>query len=279
MKSFRCGSYRFSLDRPLIVGVVNLTPDSFSGDGLAGKHAAAVAHARRQWEEGADILDLGAESSRPGAMPATVGEELDRLLPVLETVCSWGVPVSVDTCKPEVMARALSAGASLINDITALGHPDALGIVSDSDCAICLMHMQGEPRTMQAHPCYGDVLSEVSSFLGRRVEACVAAGVDEDRLLVDPGFGFGKTLQHNLALLRSLGRVAPRGLPILAGLSRKSMLGALTGGRPVAERQAASVAAALLAVQRGAHLLRVHDVAATKDALAVLAALNEGETQ
>ncbi|MBL8448391.1 MAG: dihydropteroate synthase [Dechloromonas sp.] len=277
MKSLRCGSYRFPLDRPLIVGVVNLTPDSFSGDGLAGKHAAAVAHARRQWEEGADILDLGAESSRPGAMSATVGEELDRLLPVLETVCSWGVPVSVDTCKTEVMAAALAAGASLINDITALGHPGALEVVSGSDCAICLMHMQGEPRTMQADPSYGDVLSEVASFLGQRVEACVAAGIEEDRLIVDPGFGFGKTLEHNLVLLRSLERVAPRGLPILAGLSRKSMLGALSG-RPVGERQVASVAAALLAVQRGAQLLRVHDVAATKDALAVLAALNEGET-
>lgn len=277
MKSLRCGSYRFPLDRPLIVGVVNLTPDSFSGDGLAGKHAAAVAHARRQWEEGADILDLGAESSRPGAMSATVGEELDRLLPVLETVCSWGVPVSVDTCKTEVMAAALAAGASLINDITALGHQGALEVVSGSDCAICLMHMQGEPRTMQADPSYGDVLSEVASFLGQRVEACVAAGIEEDRLIVDPGFGFGKTLEHNLVLLRSLERVAPRGLPILAGLSRKSMLGALSG-RPVGERQVASVAAALLAVQRGAQLLRVHDVAATKDALAVLAALNEGET-
>ena len=277
MKSLRCGSYRFPLDRPLIVGVVNLTPDSFSGDGLAGKHAAAVAHARRQWEEGADILDLGAESSRPGAMSATVGEELDRLLPVLETVCSWGVPVSVDTCKTEVMAAALAAGASLINDITALGHPGALEVVSGSDCAICLMHMQGEPRTMQADPSYGDVLSEVASFLGQRVEACVAAGIEEDRLIVDPGFCFGKTLEHNLVLLRSLERVAPQGLPILAGLSRKSMLGALSG-RPVGERQVASVAAALLAVQRGAQLLRVHDVAATKDALAVLAALNEGET-
>lgn len=277
MKSLRCGSYRFPLDRPLIVGVVNLTPDSFSGDGLAGKHAAAVAHARRQWEEGADILDLGAESSRPGAMSATVGEELDRLLPVLEAVCSWGVPVSVDTCKTEVMAAALAAGASLINDITALGHPGALEVVSGSDCAICLMHMQGEPRTMQADPSYGDVLSEVASFLGQRVEACVAAGIEEDRLIVDPGFCFGKTLEHNLVLLRSLERVAPRGLPILAGLSRKSMLGALSG-RPVGERQVASVVAALLAVQRGAQLLRVHDVAATKDALAVLAALNEGET-
>jgi len=258
------------------MGIVNLTPDSFSGDGLTGDPRVAVGHARRQWEEGADILDLGAESSRPGARPASLAEELARLLPVLEAVTGWGIPVSVDTSKPEVMKAALAAGAVMINDITALANPDALAVVSASDCGICLMHMQGEPRTMQAGPVYGDVVAEVAAFLANRVALCREAGIAESRIVVDPGFGFGKTLEHNLALMRALDRLAPVGIPVLAGISRKSMLGTITG-RPVGERLASSVAAALLAVERGARMVRVHDVAATKDALAVLAAFKEGE--
>ncbi len=257
------------------MGIVNLTGDSFSGDGLGADTAAAIDRARYQWEAGADLLDLGAESSRPGAEPIGVAQEINRLLPVLESIAGWGVPVSVDTCKPEVMIAALRAGAVMINDITALSDPRSLAVVSGSNCGICLMHMRGEPRTMQADPHYGDVVAEVWGFLAGRVKACLEAGIEATRLVVDPGFGFGKTLEHNLALFRNLAGLASGGIPVLAGLSRKSMLGTITG-RPVGERTAASVAAALLAAERGAGILRVHDVAATKDALAVLSALNKG---
>lgn len=274
MKSLRCGPYTLALDRPLVMGIVNLTPDSFSGDGLS-QTAAAIAHARRQLDEGADILDIGAESSRPGAPPTPLDEELRRLVPVLAEVTTWGVPVSVDTYKPEVMGVALAAGAAMINDITGLASAASLATVSASACGICLMHMQGEPRTMQAAPDYGDVVAEVKAFLAGRVAACRAAGIAEDRLVVDPGFCFGKTLAHNIALLRALPEFAAGGIALLAGLSRKSMLGALTG-RPVAERLAASLAAAVLAAEKGARILRVHDVAATRDALAVLAAVDKG---
>lgn len=251
------------------MGIVNLTPDSFSGDGC--RASAAIDHARAQWLAGADIVDLGAESSRPGAPEISVDEELARLLPVLEDVVTWGVPVSVDTCKPEVMRAALEAGAAMINDIRALQVPGALEVVAASDAAVCLMHMQGAPRTMQHDPCYVDVVSEVADFLAGRVSAASAAGLEPQRIVVDPGFGFGKTLAHNLALMSALPLLASCGT-LLAGLSRKSMLGALTG-RPVEARQAASVAAALLAAERGASILRVHDVAATCDAMAILTAL------
>lgn len=267
-----CGKFKLSLDRPLVMGIVNLTPDSFSGDGLATDTERAVAHARHQIMAGADMLDIGAESSRPGAEPASLTQELDRLLPVLEALSDCGVPVSIDTYKPEVMRAALATGASMINDIYGLRMPGAIEAVAGSDCAICLMHMQGEPMTMQQAPVYDDVVVEVSGFLADRLNVLVGAGVNSDRLVLDPGFGFGKNLDHNLALLRQLGTLSLGGLPVLAGLSRKSMLGAITG-RSVGDRVAASVAAALLAAQAGARIVRVHDVAETRDALAVWQAL------
>jgi dihydropteroate synthase len=269
----RCGKFELSLDRPLIMGIVNLTPDSFSGDGLASDTARAIAHARVQIEAGADLLDLGAESSRPGAIPTPLDEELGRLLPVLEALKNCGVPLSVDTYKPEVMRAAITHGASMINDIYALRMPGALEAVADSDCALCLMHMQGEPLTMQQQPRYADVVAEVRDFLSARVLAAVAGGISRNRLVLDPGFGFGKALEHNLQLLRYLPKLSAESLPVLAGISRKSMLGAVTG-RTVADRLPASLAAALLAVQRGASILRVHDVAATRDVLAIWHAVN-----
>jgi len=251
------------------MGIVNLTPDSFSGDGVGADPSRAIALARVQFEDGADILDLGAESSRPGASAVAEGDELARLLPVLRVVRDWGVPVSIDTIKPAVMRAALAEGAAMINDIGALTAPGAIEAVAAADAAVCLMHMQGEPRTMQQNPRYGDVVAEVGAFLRARAAACEAAGIDGARIVLDPGFGFGKTLEHNLALLRGLTDLAALGYPVLAGLSRKSMLGAISG-RPVEQRLAASIAAAMLAVQKGAAIVRVHDVAATKDALAVL---------
>jgi len=255
------------------MGVVNVTPDSFSDGGRYLDPAAAVAHARALVDEGADIVDVGAESSRPGARGVSADEELSRLVPVLEGLSDLPVPVSVDTTKPEVMHAALRAGASMINDITALTAPGALDAVAPTGAAICLMHMQGEPRTMQKEPSYRDVLAEVAAFLEERVAAAEQAGIARERIVVDPGFGFGKTVAHNFELLRNLGRFTEIGLPVLAGWSRKSTLGAITG-RSADDRLAGSLAAALLAVERGARIVRVHDVAATRDALAVLAALD-----
>ncbi len=254
------------------MGIVNLTPDSFSGDGLLNDVARAVDHARQQFEAGADILDLGAESSRPGAQPTPEDEELRRLLPVLREVVAWGVPISVDTYKPAVMRAALDAGADMINDIAGLASGEALAAVADSECAVCVMHMRGDPGSMQRAPIYGDVVAEVSGCLVAAAGRCVAAGIDRQRIVLDPGFGFGKTLEHNLALFRALNGNFWNDFPLLVGVSRKSMLGEITG-RPVGERQAASVAAALLAAQRGAAIIRVHDVAATRDALAVWSAV------
>ncbi len=268
MKILHCGAYRLSLDRPLLMGIVNLTPDSFSGDGLVHDVERAIEHARSQLEAGANILDIGAESSRPGAIPTPVDEELRRLLPVLQEITRWGVPISVDTYKPQVMAAALEAGATMINDICGLENPEALSIVAGSDCAVCVMHMQGEPGTMQQAPSYLDVVGEVREYLLAARRRCREADVADERMVLDPGFGFGKSLEHNLAMFRALGDFSLDGLPVLVGVSRKTMLGQLTG-RSVEQRQAASVAAALLAAQRGAAILRVHDVAPTRDALAV----------
>ena len=255
------------------MGVVNVTPDSFSDGGHFLEAGAAVDHARRLVEEGADIVDVGAESSRPGAdVAVTPEEELRRLLPVLKGLRELPVPVSVDTVKPEVMRAAIAEGASMVNDINALRAPGALEAVASAEVGVCLMHMQGEPRTMQREPRYGDVVAEVEAFLAERVAAAQARGIARERIVIDPGFGFGKTVEHNFELLRNLGRLAETGLPVMAGWSRKSTLGAVTGRGP-AERLAASVAAALLAVQHGAKIVRVHDVAATRDALAVLAAI------
>ncbi|MCC6609404.1 MAG: dihydropteroate synthase [Burkholderiales bacterium] len=250
------------------MGVVNVTPDSFSDGGRLLAPGAAVAHAERLIEEGADLIDIGGESSRPGAAPVSAERELARIAPVLEALNGGAVPLSVDTVKPEVMREAIRLGAAMINDISALREPGALAAVAASDAAICLMHMQGEPRTMQASPRYTDVVDEVKRFLAERAAAAIAAGIARERIVVDPGFGFGKTVEHNRALLRALGAIAELGYPVLAGLSRKSTLGWITG-RPAGERMPASIAAALLAAERGARILRVHDVAATRDALAV----------
>ncbi|MQM30129.1 MAG: dihydropteroate synthase [Candidatus Accumulibacter phosphatis] len=272
----RCGAFQLPLTRPLVMGIVNLTPDSFSGDGLASNTREAVARARQQIDAGADLLDIGAESSRPGAAPTSAEEELRRLLPVLEALGDCTLPISVDTYKPAVMRVALANGASMINDIFALRMPGAMAAVADSDCAVCLMHMQGAPLTMQEQPAYADVLAAVQAFLRARVSAALAAGISRDRLLLDPGFGFGKTLQHNLDLLCHFDELSIDKLPLLAGISRKSMLGTITG-RPVAQRLAGSLAAALLATQRGASILRVHDVSETRDVLAVWQAVNTTE--
>jgi len=250
------------------MGIINATPDSFSGDGVAFDLARAVEQARGFVADGADILDIGGESTRPGAAPVEAAEEIRRVVPVIEALRELNVPLSIDTFKPEVMRAALAAGATLINDINALRAPGAIGVVAASDVGICLMHMQGTPQNMQDNPAYEDVVAEVKAFLYERVEACRAAGIGRERILIDPGFGFGKTAEHNLELLRGLERFVATGYPVLVGLSRKSVLGRLTG-RKVTERVAASVAAAIAAVARGASIVRVHDVAATRDALAV----------
>lgn len=268
----RCGRFRLPLGRPLIMGVVNVTPDSFSDGGRYSETDLAVAHARKLIEEGADILDIGGESTRPGARPVNPEEERHRVLPVLEALAGDTVPVSVDTRTPSLMRAALAAGAAMINDISALEAPGALEIVASSDAAVCLMHKQGDPQTMQDNPVYGEVVGEVAAYLQSRIAACTAAGIGKDRIVIDPGFGFGKTLEHNLELLRRLGDIDALGVPVLAGLSRKGMLGRITG-RSVDERVHASVAAALIAVQNGARIVRVHDVAATRDALRVWCAL------
>ncbi len=265
---FHCGKYRFALDRPLIMGVVNVTPDSFSDGGRFLQVQAAVDHARRLVDEGADLLDIGGESTRPGAAPVALDEERRRVLPVIEALAGAGVPLSIDTQKPELMREAAVAGAALINDVNGFEAPGAFAAVAGSACAVCIMHKQGDPRSMQQAPQYADVVAEVDAYLRRRAAAAEQAGIARERIVIDPGFGFGKTLEHNLALLRGLKSVAAAGYPVLAGLSRKSMIGALTG-RPVGERMPGSVAAALLAAQRGASILRVHDVAATRDALKV----------
>lgn len=264
----QCGRFQLDLRQPLVMGIVNLTDDSFSGDGLRGQAQGAIAQGLRMVAEGAAMLDLGAESSRPGAESVSLQQELDRVLPVLEALRDCGVPLSIDTVKPQVMRAALAAGADMINDIAALQVPGALEAVAASEAAICLMHMRGEPRTMQVDPVYDDVVGEVHDFLAQRVAACEAAGIARTRLIIDPGFCFGKMLGHNLALLQHLERMSALGLPVLVGMSRKSMLGLVTG-KPVGERLPASIAAAILAVQRGARIIRVHDVAATRDALAV----------
>lgn len=265
---WRCSSYHIALDVPRVMGVVNVTPDSFSDGGQHDDVAAAIGFARQLIEEGADILDIGGESTRPGAAAVGAEKELARVLPVIRALRDAGVPLSVDTSKPDVMRAVLGEGASIINDVNALAAPGAVDAVARSDCGIVVMHMQGTPRTMQADPRYGDVLCEVDAFLRARCAALAAADVAQDRIVVDPGFGFGKTLAHNLSLLRGLRELGEPGRPVLVGLSRKSMLGQLTD-RPVESRVYASVAAALIAVERGARIVRVHDVAATRDALRV----------
>jgi len=254
------------------MGVVNVTPDSFSDGGQYLDPAAALAHARQLLAEGADVIDIGGESTRPGAAPVSEDAELARILPLLEALRDAPVPISVDTRRARVMREALLAGASMINDVEALESPGALDAVAASDCAICLMHKKGDPATMQRDPQYADVVAEVKEYLAARIAAAEQAGIARDRIVIDPGFGFGKTPAHNLDLLRRLDEFRSLGVAVAAGWSRKSTLGVITG-KPVAERLAASVAASLLAAQHGAHILRVHDVAETKDALAVWQAL------
>ena len=261
------------LREPVVMGVLNVTPDSFSDGGRHLSPDAAVAHGLRMAAEGAAILDVGGESTRPGAAPVSAGEELRRVLPVIAgLVSSTRVPVSIDTSKPEVMREALGAGASMVNDVRALEAPGALEVVAGCGAAVCLMHMRGTPATMQAHPEYVDVVGEVRAYLDARRVACLAAGIGAERICIDPGIGFGKSAAHNLALLAQLDRLAPAGTPLLVGVSRKSLIGIITGRGPD-DRLAGSVAFAALAASRGAAIVRAHDVAATVDAVRIAAAL------
>jgi dihydropteroate synthase len=268
-----CGKFHLDLSRPLVMGIVNVTPDSFSDGGQHLQRDAAIAHAQQLIAEGADIIDIGGESTRPGAQPVSVQQELDRVLPIIEGLRGAPVPISIDTCKSPVMRAAIAAGVQMVNDINALQDVEAMNAVAAANVAVCLMHKQGNPKTMQAQPHYQDVTGEVCEFLRDRIAAAEAAGIQLNRIVIDPGFGFGKTLVHNLTLLCGLEKLTGLGVPMLVGLSRKSMLGALTG-QDVGQRMPASIAAALLAVQRGASIVRVHDVRATIDALKIWNAVN-----
>ena len=276
MLTLRCAGNTLDLSRPIVMGIVNVTPDSFSDGGRFFDPAAAVEHGMRLAAEGAAILDIGGESTRPGAADVGAEEEMRRVLRVIERLrAATSAVISIDTSKAQVIRAAAAAGVGLINDVRALREPGALEAAVATDCAVCLMHMQGEPRTMQQSPAYRDVVSEVKVFLRERVQRAQAAGLPLERLAVDPGFGFGKNLEHNLALLRGLRQLAVEGRPVLAGLSRKRMVGELTG-RPAGERVHGSVALAVMAAQNGASIIRTHDVAATVDALKALHAV-QGE--
>ena len=264
--------HELDLSSPVIMGVLNVTPDSFSDGGTWVETGAAVAAARDMAAAGAAVIDIGGESTRPGASPVSAGEEIDRVVPVIEALAGLAAPISIDTSKPEVMRAAVAAGARMINDVNALRAPGALATAAALDVPVCLMHMQGEPRTMQAAPRYDDVVEDVYQFLLSRVAACEDAGIPRERLVIDPGFGFGKTLAHNLSLLRHLRRFEAARLPLLVGVSRKSLIGAVLD-RPVTERLPGSIALACHAAAHGAHILRVHDVGPTRDALAMLAAV------
>jgi len=271
MRQFlQCGRFRFELGRrPLVMGVLNVTPDSFSDGGHYHALEFAVSRAEEMVASGVDLIDIGGESTRPGSPCVPVAEELARVMPALYALQEAGKALSVDTCKPEVMREAIIAGADMINDINGFQAPGAIEAVLNSDCGLCVMHMQGTPQDMQAQPVYTDVVAQVIAFLRERVAALEAAGVDRERICVDPGLGFGKTVEHNYALLKNTQRIADElGLPVLIGLSRKSMIGAVTG-RPVEARLAGSLAGALAAVAQGARIIRVHDVAETVDALKV----------
>src|SRR5438067_1427767 len=266
----QCGRFGFNLaQRPLVMGILNVTPDSFSDGGHFQSLEFAMERAEQMIKDGVDIIDIGGESTRPGSPSVPVAQELDRVMPVIYGLRELGYPLSVDTCKPEVMREAIIAGADMINDINGFRAPGAIEAVADSDCGLCVMHMQGTPQDMQQAPHYTDVVAEVIAFLRARVDAMVAAGVRRERICVDPGFGFGKTVAHNYALLRHLGRIGQElGLPVLAGVSRKSMIGTVTG-KPLDQRLAGSLAGALAALAHGARIIRVHDVAETVDAIKV----------
>jgi dihydropteroate synthase len=269
-----CSGRKLDLSRPRVMGILNVTPDSFSDGGDFVSPQAALERARRMAEEGADIIDVGGESTRPGAQPVAEEAELQRVIPVIEAIAAeLPVVISIDTSKPCVMGEAVAAGAGMINDVMALQEPGALAAAAETGAAVCLMHMQGRPRTMQQAPEYHDVVEEVMSFLRQRVEACVADGIPRERLILDPGFGFGKLLPHNLQLLGDLNRFKALGLPLLVGISRKSMIGAILDDAPVDERLYGSLAAAVLAAEQGAAIMRVHDVKPTVEALKVVQAV------
>lgn len=278
-KNLQCGQFSFALDgpsstHPVVMGILNVTPDSFSDGGRYQGLEFALSHAEEMICDGATMIDIGGESTRPGSPSVPVAEELARVMPALYALRTLDVALSVDTCKPEVMREAIIAGADMINDINGFRAPGAIEAVRDSDCGLCLMHMQATPQTMQQAPQYVDVVQEVIDFLAARVESMVGEGIARERICIDPGFGFGKTVEHNYALLRNLARIRDEvGLPVLAGLSRKSMIGAIVN-RPVEQRVAGSVAGALAAVAHGARIVRVHDVADTVDALKVWHAAN-----
>jgi len=271
-RQLACGRHTFDLSRPLVMGILNVTPDSFSDGGRYFDAARALDHARRMVVDGADLIDIGGESTRPGAVPVAEAEELARVVGITGTLAGEGVAVSVDTRKPAVMQAAIAAGAAMINDVSALTSPGALEACAQAGAGVCLMHMRGDPPSMQQAPAYADVVREVRDFLLTRADACIAGGIPRGCIVLDPGFGFGKTLAHNLQLLRGLPELAAVGYPVMAGLSRKSSLGLITG-RTADERLPASLAAALAAVARGASIVRVHDVRETVDALKVWRAI------
>ena len=270
--NFLCGRFQLDLSAPRVMGIVNVTPDSFSDGGKFNRSDKAIAHAMQLVEEGADILDIGGESTRPGATPVPLEEELKRVLPVIKALAQAGVPLSIDTYKPEVMRAAIDSGVDMVNDVRALQAPNAMEIVAKSHVGVCLMHMQGLPQNMQVDPQYADVVLEVMEFLAARLQAAEAAGISRNRLLLDPGFGFGKRTAHNLTLLNHLSSLQSLGIPLLVGLSRKSLLGQVAG-LDVDERLHASIAASVLSAIKGANIVRVHDVKPTVDALKVVAAV------
>jgi dihydropteroate synthase len=275
---FDCGKFQLNLNRPHVMGIVNVTPDSFSDGGKFAQTDLAVAHALSLVKEGADILDIGGESTRPNATPVSLQQELDRVIPVIEALVNIiNIPISIDTYKPQVMQAAISEGASIVNDVRALQENGAIDILAASDAGVCLMHMQGTPQTMQINPQYNDVVAEVKAFLQQRLNACEAAGIDKSRILLDPGFGFGKTREHNITLIQHLASLSSLGQPLLVGLSRKSVLGQLSAGQvtgnDVDARLYASVAASVISAMVGAKILRVHDVKATVEALKIVTAI------
>lgn len=273
--NWRCGRFEFNLKRPLLMGIVNVTPDSFSDGGQHPSASQAIEHAWQLVKSGAQLIDVGGESTRPGAAPVPVSVELERVLPVVKALKDCGAAISVDTCKPAVMRAALEAGADMINDIMGMTDDVARQIVADHpNCGVCIMHMQGEPRTMQINPQYQDVVQDVLAMLTHQAQRLESDGVTSDRICIDPGFGFGKTLDQNLDLMRALPRFCDSGYPVLLGVSRKSMIGAITG-RPVDQRIAGSLSAALAGVARGARIVRVHDVAETLDAIKVWQAVEQ----
>lgn len=272
----RCADDVLDLSEPRVMGILNVTPDSFSDGGRFNSGAAALKHALAMVDQGAAVIDVGGESTRPGARPVSVQQELDRVIPVVAALArELPVPLSVDTSKPQVMREAAAAGASMINDITALAAKGAAATVSELGLRVCLMHMQGEPRSMQLQPHYDDVVTEVTSYLLQRAQVCLDAGISAERIILDPGFGFGKSLRHNLELLRNLEAFAGLGYPLLVGVSRKSMIGQILDDRSVEQRLSGSLAAAVVAAMKGASIIRVHDVRETVDAMRVVTAMNK----